>query len=88
MENATVQYPALQFSQPEDEHDVVIPTGHAAIVVKGGQRPARIDLAPGTHRLNGVSFDDIDVPFSVCVLPKHLAEMAARTRIEATSDLV
>lgn len=88
MENTTVQYPALEFVQPDDEYDVVIPAGHAAIVVKGGRRSARIDLDPGTHRLSGVAFDDIDVPFAVCVLPNHLADMAAHTRIEATSDLV
>lgn len=71
-----------KFEKPEDRHEVDIPEGHAACVIKSGALPARIDLPPGRHILTGVSFDEYDTPFGIGVMEmKYAVVLAASKRL-------
>ena len=73
----TVTTPAIWFQEPEDQKAVVIPEGHAAIVLKEGMRPARVDVPPGEHVLSGTCMNEIDAPFAIVILPRNLADVCA-----------
>lgn len=76
--NSHVVAPIIRFEEPEDEHDVVIPDGHAACLLKDDDVPARVDCPAGSYRFYGTSFDRYDAPFIVVVLPMEYASAVSR----------
>jgi len=69
-----------KFDSEEDRHEITIPDGYAACIVKIGDLLARIDLEPGTHVITGCSFDDYDVPFGIAILKMEHAQALSSSK--------